>query len=87
MSILDSIEYTIQSVIIPKKYNLIDANVKVINLGYNNLYKNKHVNEYKSGQTPNYYIFKQLSTTRFIKNSFRKKTLDNGIFLIFGELK
>jgi hypothetical protein len=80
--------FKVQSVVLPKdKFNLENAELKVEELGYSSKYMNKRVNEYKAGQTINYYRFKQMSPLKFEKNYFQMKKLDNGGFLVIGKLK
>jgi hypothetical protein len=77
----------VQSIVIPKnKYTFTQAEKLVEKMGYNPKYKNKNVKEYSAGQTKNYYRFRQLPPTQFIKDSFRTKKI-NDIFLIVGDLK
>jgi len=77
----------VQSVIIPKKgYTYAEAEKKVIKLGHSPTYRGKNVKEYNAGQTTNFYRFRQMPPTRFKKDSFRTKKI-NDIFLVVGELK
>jgi hypothetical protein len=80
--------FKVQSVVLPKdKFNLEKAELKVEELGYKTKYMNKRVNEYKAGQTINFWRFRQMSPLKFEKNYFRMKKLDNGGFLVIGKLK
>ena len=80
--------FKVQSVVLPKdKFNLEKAELKVKNLGYKPKYMNKRVNEYKAGQTINFWRFRQISPLKFEKDSFRMKKIDNGGFLVIGKLK
>ena len=77
----------VQSVVVPKKYSIADAEKKVIKLGYNHLYRGKKIDEYKAGMSrANYYGFRQRPPSQFDKNSFRTKKI-NDIFLVVGKLK
>ena len=80
--------FKVQSVVLPKdKFNLENAELKVEELGYKTKYMNKRVNEYKAGETINFWRFRQMSPLKFEKDSFRMKKLDNGGFLVIGKLK
>lgn len=75
----------VQSVRLPKnKYSLEEAEKKVEELGFNKLYRNKRVNEYKEGQSENQWRFRQLAPSRFNKDSFRIRKLKGGIHLVIG---
>tara|TARA_R110001592_G_scaffold91079_2_gene267031 strand:+ start:269 stop:514 length:246 start_codon:yes stop_codon:yes gene_type:complete len=77
----------IQSVIIPKKnYTYEEAEKKVEKLGYRPTYRGKNVKEYNAGQTTNFYRFRQKPPSRFDKDSFRTKRI-NDIYLVVGKLK
>jgi hypothetical protein len=79
--------YTVQSVVIPKKsYTLEDAEKKVLKLGYKDKYTGKRVNQYKAGQTINFWRFRQINPNKFDKDTFRVKKI-NDINLIIGILK
>jgi len=77
----------IQSVVIPKKYKLEQAENIVKSLGFKELYLKKKVNEYKAGQTTNYWRFRQFPPSQFKKDSFRTKKVKDDIYLIMGEKK
>ena len=57
-----------------------------MDLGYKVKYLGKDVNEYKAGQTINFWRFRQISPLKFDKDTFRMKKLDKG-FLVLGKLK
>lgn len=79
---------TVQSVILAKnKYNLEEAENKVRKMGFNPLYRNKKVNQYKAGETVNFWRFRQISPLKFDKDSFKMKTLNKNIKLVVGNLK
>jgi len=78
----------IQSIVLKKnKYSLDEAEKKVLELGHKIKYNGKKVNEYKAGETLNYWRFRQMSPIRFLKNSFYTKRLNDDIYLILGDLK
>lgn len=78
---------TIQSVVINKKIPLEKAEQIVTTLNKKPLYLNKKVTEYKAGQTINYWRFRQLPSSKFKKDSFRTKKINDNTFFILGELK
>lgn len=78
----------VQSVVVPKTYSLEEAEKIVQKLGYNPLYRNKRVTEYKAGiSRTNYFGFRQLAVTKFDKDSFRTKRINNKVYLVVGKLK
>lgn len=77
----------IQSVVINKKIPLNQAEKIVTSLNKKPIYLNKKVTEYKAGQTINYYRFRQIASSKFEKDSFRTKKINDNTFLILGELK
>lgn len=78
----------VQSVVVPKTYSLEEAEKIVQKLGYNPLYRNKRVTEYKAGiSRTNYYGFRQQAVTKFDKESFRTKRINNKVYLVVGKLK
>lgn len=76
---------TIQSVVIPKKYKLEQAENIVKSLGFKELYLKRKVTEYKAGQTTNYWRFRQSPPSQFEKDSFRTKKVKDDIYLILGK--
>ncbi len=79
---------TVQSVILSKdKFNLKEAEDKILKMGFNALYRNRKVNEYKAGETINFWRFRQISPLKFDKDSFKIKTLNKNIKLVVGKLK
>ena len=68
--------------------DLEEAEKIVQKLGYNPLYRNKRVTEYKAGiSRANYYGFRQLAPTQFDKETFRTKRINNKVYLVVGKLK
>jgi len=78
---------TIQSVVINKKIPLEKAEQIVTTLNKKPLYLNKKVTEYKAGQTINYWRFRQKAPSKFKKDSFRTKKINENTFFVLGELK
>jgi hypothetical protein len=79
---------TVQSVILSKdKYDLSEAENKVRKMGFNPLYRNRKANEYKAGETINWWRMRQISPLKFDKDSFKIKTLNKNIKLVVGRLK
>lgn len=78
---------TIQSVVINKKIPLEKAEQIVVSLNKQPLYLNKKVTEYKAGQTINYWRFRQKAPSKFKKDSFRTKKINENTFFVLGELK
>ena len=79
---------TVQSVILSKdKFNLKEAEDKILKMGFNALYRNRKVNQYKAGETINFWRFRQISPLKFDKDSFKIKTLNKNIKLVVGKLK
>ena len=78
---------TIQSVVINKKIPLDKAEQIVISLDKKPKYLNKKVTEYKAGQTINYWRFRQMPSSKFKKETFRSKKINENTFFILGELK
>ena len=77
----------IQSVVLPKsKYTLDKAIKKVEDMGLKSKYRGKVANQYKAGQTSNFWRFRQQPPLRFKKDSFRTKKV-NDIFLVMGKKK
>lgn len=75
----------VQSVVLPKSsYSLDKAIKKVESMGYKSKYRGKIANQYKAGQTSNYWRFRQLSPLKFKKDSFRTKKI-NDIFLVVAK--
>ena len=84
---MDNNKFKVQSVVLPKdKFTLSEAKKKVMDLGHKVKYLGKDVNEYKAGQTINFWRFRQISPLKFDKDTFRMKKLDKG-FLVIGKLK
>ena len=77
----------IQSVVINKKIPLEKAEQIVLSLNKKPKYLNKSVTEYKAGQTINYFRFRQIAPSKFKKDSFRTKKINENTFFILGELK
>jgi len=77
----------IQSVVINKKIPLEKAEQIVLSLNKKPKYLNKSVTEYKAGQTINYFRFRQMPASKFKKDSFRTKKINENTFFILGELK
>ncbi len=79
---------TVQSVILSKdKFNLKEAEDKILKMGFNALYRNRKVDQYKAGETINFWRFRQISPLKFDKDSFKIKTLNKNIKLVVGKLK
>jgi len=78
---------TIQSIVINKKIRLEKAEQIVTTLNKKPLYLNKKVTEYKAGQTINYWRFRQKAPSKFKKDSFRTKKINENTFFVLGELK
>ena len=77
----------VQSVVLPKsKYTLDKAINKVESMGYKSQYRGKVANQYKAGQTSNYWRFRQISPLKFEKDSFRTKKI-NDVFLVVAKKK
>ena len=73
----------IQSVLIPKdKYSLVQAAKWIANHHFKVSFYGKQVDE-----TENYYRYRQMAPSRFVKNSFITIDFKDGVKLIKGELK
>lgn len=77
----------VQSVVLPKSnYSLDKAIKQVESMGYKSKYRGKVANQYKAGQTSNYWRFRQVSPLKFNEETFRTKKINN-IFLVVGKKK
>ena len=72
----------VQSVILPKKkFTEKQATTWVVSNKYTD--KGKRIKNYK---TTNFYRFRQLPPSHFIKNTFRTKILKSGIGIVYGKV-
>ena len=66
-------KFKVQSVVLPKdKFTLSEAKKKVMDLGYKVKYLGKDVNEYKAGQTINFWRFRQNGNSQSRNKNGRK---------------
>jgi hypothetical protein len=73
----------IQSVLIPKnKFTLIKARKWIANNHFKLSFYGKQVDE-----TENYYRYRQMAPSRFIKDKYITKDFKDGVKLVMGKLK